>query len=204
MIPVKICGITNLEDAQAAVRSGASALGFIFYDKSPRYIPIETASQIAEYVQGKASLVGVFVDEALDNVNGIAKKIGLNFIQLHGNESIKRINRKELGYMLGDSFNPYKPSRSMISTMAINARKLGLENPFKKARPAIYKMLREFVKNILFLLKKIGSISDENKEEVAKQTTATDTVDTLIASKKKSQWKVTKAPTPMIPNKSFF
>ena len=61
-------------------------------------------------------------------------------------ESVKRINRKELGYMLGDKFNPYKPSRSMISTMAINARKLGLPNPFHGARPGIYKMLREFFK----------------------------------------------------------
>jgi hypothetical protein len=61
-------------------------------------------------------------------------------------ESVKRINRKELGYMLGDTFKPYKPSRSMIATMAINARKLGLENPFRQAAPAIYKMLRELFK----------------------------------------------------------
>jgi hypothetical protein len=58
-------------------------------------------------------------------------------------ESVKRINRKDLGYMLGDSFKPYKPSRSIISTMAINARKLGLENPFSLAAPGIYKILRE-------------------------------------------------------------
>jgi len=87
MIPVKICGITNLEDAQAAVRSGASALGFIFYDKSPRYIPMETACQIATEIQGQVPLVGVFVDETLDYVHGVAEEIGLNFIQLHGNES---------------------------------------------------------------------------------------------------------------------
>ena len=87
MIPVKICGITNLEDAQAAVRSGASALGFIFYDKSPRYIPMETACQIAADMQGQVPLVGVFVDETLDYVHGVAEEIGLNFIQLHGNES---------------------------------------------------------------------------------------------------------------------
>ena len=61
-------------------------------------------------------------------------------------ESVKRINRKELGYMLSDNFNPYKPSRGMIATMAINARKLDLENPFKKAAPAIYDMLKEFFK----------------------------------------------------------
>ena len=87
MIPVKICGITNLEDAQAAARSGASALGFIFYDKSPRYISIKTAYQIAADVQGQVPLVGVFVDETLDYVNGVAEEIGLNFVQLHGNES---------------------------------------------------------------------------------------------------------------------
>ena len=87
MIPVKICGITKSEDARAAVRSGASALGFIFYDKSSRYIPIKTAYQIASDVQGQVPLVGVFVDETLDYVNKVAKEIGLNFIQLHGNES---------------------------------------------------------------------------------------------------------------------
>ena len=87
MIPVKICGITNLEDAQAAVGCGASALGFIFYDKSPRYIPMETAYQIAADIQGQVPLVGVFVDDAIDYVHGVAEEIGLNFIQLHGNES---------------------------------------------------------------------------------------------------------------------
>jgi phosphoribosylanthranilate isomerase len=87
MIPVKICGITNLEDAQATVRSGASALGFIFYDKSVRYITMETAYRIAADVQGQVPLIGVFVDETLDYVNGVAEEIGLNFIQLHGNES---------------------------------------------------------------------------------------------------------------------
>ena len=96
MIPVKICGITNLEDAQAAVRSGASALGFIFYDKSPRYIPMETAYQIAADMQGQVPLVGVFVDEILDYVQGVAEEIGLNFIQLHGNETPEYCHKIQL------------------------------------------------------------------------------------------------------------
>ena len=87
MIPLKICGITNLEDARAAVRSGASAIGFIFYNKSLRYISMETAYQIATDIRGHVALVGVFVDESLDYVNGVADEIGLNFIQLHGNET---------------------------------------------------------------------------------------------------------------------
>ena len=87
MIPIKICGITNLEDARFAVNSGASALGFIFYDKSPRYILPETASQIAEDLKGQVSFTGVFVNETLDYIHAVKEEIGLNFIQLHGNES---------------------------------------------------------------------------------------------------------------------
>ena len=87
MIPVKICGITNLKDARMAVQSGASALGFIFYDKSPRYISPEIARQIAVDLQGQVSFVGVFVDETLDHIHAVADEVELNFIQLHGNES---------------------------------------------------------------------------------------------------------------------
>ncbi len=87
MIPVKICGITNIEDARSAVNSGANALGFIFYDKSPRYILPETASQIAADLKGQVPFTGVFVDETLDYVHAAKEEMGLNFIQLHGNES---------------------------------------------------------------------------------------------------------------------
>ena len=87
MMPVKICGITNADDAQLAVQYGTSAIGFIFYDQSPRYITPENASQITIDIKEKVSFVGVFVDETLDYVHGVAKEVGLDFIQLHGNES---------------------------------------------------------------------------------------------------------------------
>jgi phosphoribosylanthranilate isomerase len=87
MIPIKICGITNLEDARFAVNSGASALGFIFYDKSPRYILPETASQIAADLKGQVSFTGVFVNKTLDYIHAVKEEMGLNFIQLHGNET---------------------------------------------------------------------------------------------------------------------
>ena len=96
MIPVKICGITNLEDAQAAVSCGASALGFIFFDKSPRYILPERAGQIAEDLKGQVSFVGVFVDQTLDYVHTVADTVGLNFIQLHGDPSHReRLHRRQ-------------------------------------------------------------------------------------------------------------
>ena len=75
MIPVKICGITNLEDAEICVNCGASALGFIFYDKSPRYILPETAREIAVDLKGQVSFAGVFVDETLDNVQATKEEI---------------------------------------------------------------------------------------------------------------------------------
>ena len=96
MIPVKICGITNLEDARLAVNSGASALGFIFYDKSPRYILPETASQIAADLKGQVPFTGVFVDETLDYVHAAKEEMGLNFIQLHGNESPEYCQKVQL------------------------------------------------------------------------------------------------------------
>ena len=87
MMDIKICGITNLKDAKLAVNVGANAIGFIFYKSSPRYIDPLQASKIAANLQGKISLVGVFVDEIVNKIHEVSKLVGLDFIQLHGNES---------------------------------------------------------------------------------------------------------------------
>ena len=78
-----------MEDAIAAVECGATAIGFIFHSKSPRYISPEKAREIVIKIAGKVAFVGVFVDEPLDYVHTIANVVGLDFIQLHGNESSK-------------------------------------------------------------------------------------------------------------------
>jgi phosphoribosylanthranilate isomerase len=89
---VKICGITNREDALAAVEGGASAIGFNFYQRSPRYIDPECAAAVAE---GLAVLkVGVFVNESPARIAGIAQQAGLDVAQLHGAET-------EAGYPRG-------------------------------------------------------------------------------------------------------
>ena len=84
---VKICGITRLEDAQAAVSAGASAIGFIFWPASPRQVEPELARQIASQMPPFVTTVGVFVNQAQDEVNGVADCVSLGAIQLHGDET---------------------------------------------------------------------------------------------------------------------
>ena len=81
MFIIKICGITNEEDARVAVDAGANALGFNFYTQSPRYVTPERASEIAKNVQGTFLKVGVFVN----SVGKLADEIALDVLQLHGN-----------------------------------------------------------------------------------------------------------------------
>ncbi|MBN1871416.1 MAG: phosphoribosylanthranilate isomerase [Candidatus Omnitrophica bacterium] len=84
---VKICGLTNLDDAKSAVRYGADALGFIFA-KSPRCIEPSRAKEIIDYIKNDYILtVGVFVNEDSKKVKEIADYCGLNTLQLHGEES---------------------------------------------------------------------------------------------------------------------
>lgn len=85
MLKVKICGITNVDDAKAAVDAGADALGFIFAD-SPRKVSIETASRIITAIGPWTAVVGVFVDASTDEIRKTAERCRLTAVQLHGNE----------------------------------------------------------------------------------------------------------------------
>jgi phosphoribosylanthranilate isomerase len=86
---VKICGITNLEDALFCERSGADMLGFVFYNKSKRFISYDSAKKIIEALSPKTKKVGVFVNEPVEMVNSFAEKLKLNAVQLHGDETPK-------------------------------------------------------------------------------------------------------------------
>lgn len=97
MTVVKICGITNIEDAQVAVEAGADMLGFIFYPPSPRYITPEQAREIITAIRRESALrnqgssavrfAGVFVNEPLEHIRMVMETADLDLAQLHGKES---------------------------------------------------------------------------------------------------------------------
>ena len=87
MVQIKICGITNIEDAQAAAGAGADALGFIFHPASPRCVTPARAQAIIASLPPALCTVGVFVNLPAAEVLQIAEMCGLDFIQLHGSES---------------------------------------------------------------------------------------------------------------------
>ena len=85
---IKICGITNLDDARAAVDAGVDALGFNFYKPSPRYVTPEFARGIINHLPTTILTVGVFVNESSpQSVEDLARRASVTAIQLHGDES---------------------------------------------------------------------------------------------------------------------
>jgi phosphoribosylanthranilate isomerase len=92
-VRIKLCGITRLDDALVAVASGVDALGFIFYKKSARNIDPEDARIIIEQLPPFVDVVGVFVDRKRSEVEEIIRYCGLNYAQLHGEESVKYCDR---------------------------------------------------------------------------------------------------------------
>lgn len=101
MTIVKICGITNVDDARAAVEAGADMLGFIFYPPSPRYVTPERAREIVleirklEVASRKAEsgirTVGVFVNALLEHVRAVMETASLDLVQLHGQETLEMV-----------------------------------------------------------------------------------------------------------------
>lgn len=89
MTEVKICGIGNLDDAVAACEYGADGLGFIFYNRSPRHISPENARDIIARLPNGVAKVGVFVDEDAAVIRRIFEFCKLDYVQLHGNESLQ-------------------------------------------------------------------------------------------------------------------
>jgi len=84
---VKVCGITRVEDALNAVASGADAIGLVFYEKSPRYITVEKAAEIAESLPPFISKIALFVNAADEEIRTVLDIVPVDLLQFHGEES---------------------------------------------------------------------------------------------------------------------
>tara|TARA_Y100000766_G_scaffold149679_1_gene128600 strand:+ start:5185 stop:5817 length:633 start_codon:yes stop_codon:yes gene_type:complete len=87
LIQTKVCGITNISDALFSIKCGASAVGFVFYKKSERYISYNDAFDVIKYLPPGTAKIGVYVNEDAKMVNDSSKKLNLDYVQLHGDES---------------------------------------------------------------------------------------------------------------------
>jgi phosphoribosylanthranilate isomerase len=111
-VKVKICGITNWTDARRAVEAGAQFLGFNFYRPSPRYIQPAAARRIIRRLPDGIAAVGVFVNEPEANMLAVARRVGLDYLQLHGDEPPEQVARlkREIPVIkavrVRDSFRP--------------------------------------------------------------------------------------------------
>ncbi len=149
MTRVKVCGITNSEDALCAVRLGASALGFVFYKKSPRFIRPEEAGEVIRQIPPFVTKVGVFVNAEADYLREAKDVAGFDAYQFHGDETpefcatfgenyIKAIRVKDEGSLdaidlydtdsfLFDAYSPdaYGGTGENFSWDVLSSRKLG-------------------------------------------------------------------------------
>jgi phosphoribosylanthranilate isomerase len=111
-VKVKICGITNWTDARRAVEAGAEFLGFNFYRPSPRYIHPAAARRIVRRLPKRVAAVGVFVNAPEESMLAIARRVGIRYLQLHGDEPpelVARLKRKIpviKAIRMRDSFQP--------------------------------------------------------------------------------------------------
>ena len=105
-VRVKVCGITRIEDAALAVRLGADAIGFVLWDRSPRFVDPAAASAIASQLPPFITRVGVVVNQSVERVADFVAQAGLDVVQLHGDESLA----------------PYRAaSRRLVRAMAIES-----------------------------------------------------------------------------------
>jgi phosphoribosylanthranilate isomerase len=95
----KICGITRIEDALSAVEHGADAIGLVFYAPSPRYVTIEQATAISAALPPFVSVVALFVNPSVSEVNEVIAKVNVDLLQFHGDESEAECVQYGLSYL---------------------------------------------------------------------------------------------------------
>lgn len=169
MVFVKICGITNLEDALTAVDAGADALGFNFYPRSPRFIAPEEARLIIEQLPEAVMSVGVFVNEGEpEQVAQIARLARLKAVQLHGDESPEYCRRLRERFIVikalrvGESFTPESVREYDADAILLDAFASGVRGGTGRVVDwSIARQVRELVPQLYLA----GGLSVENVAE---------------------------------------
>ncbi|HEU4434024.1 MAG TPA: phosphoribosylanthranilate isomerase [Pyrinomonadaceae bacterium] len=125
---IKICGITNLDDALAAVDAGVDALGFNFYKPSPRYVSPQIAREIIAQLPNEILTVGVFVNEpSPQSVEAVAREANVSAIQLHGDESPAYCHDLKPRYVIkalagGDDFDPTRAAAYDVEAILLDTK----------------------------------------------------------------------------------
>lgn len=129
MVRVKVCGITNRDDALCAVDAGADALGFIFYPGSPRYVTPEAVGEIVAELPPFVTPVGVFVNTSETRMDAIVKLAGLRAIQLHGDEPPEACLGRAVPVIrvlrVGEDFEPEQMRSYLVDTFLLDTAKGG-------------------------------------------------------------------------------
>jgi phosphoribosylanthranilate isomerase len=174
MVLVKVCGITNLDDALAAADAGADALGFNFYERSPRYVAPEVARTIVDRLRidyPNLLHVGVFVNEGLDAIQRIADVAGVSALQLHGNETPEYCKALKGHHLIkvfsaGDKFKPQTVLEYDVQAIMLDAvDKEAFGGTGKLSNWTVARETRELVPK-LFLA---GGLSAENVADAINQ-----------------------------------
>jgi len=168
MTLIKICGITNVDDALAAVAAGADALGFNFYKPSPRYVTPQTAREIVAKLPVSVLTVGVFVNEESQSVRNIANEANVAALQLHGDESPEYC--RELGkdryviktFAVANDFDVQRIRLYRVEAIMLDTKHNSLRGGTGRVFDwSVAKEVNDFVPK-LFLA---GGLSPENIEE---------------------------------------
>ena len=181
-VRVKICGITNISDMDASIKYGTHYAGLMFFEKSPRFVNLNLARQLSLHAGNKIKKVAVTVDLTNQILDEIVKKVPLDFIQLHGDETPKRVQEIKIRYKLpvikaiGVSEAADLASISLFKDVA-DQLLIDAKSPSSSILPGgnglnfDWKLLKDFEFHCPWLL--AGGLNSENAAEAIALTGAT-------------------------------